>query len=145
MEETLIILKPDCIERNLTEVCIKRLLKIGNIKKMKTCEVKSKQILEHYSENLKVVDQDIKNRVLDYFVNKTVIVIVLDGENIIKNVRNEIGTSDPSESPLGTIRRDYCNDSYKIAEIEQRSCRNIIHASDSVHSYEKEFRVWFKE
>lgn len=143
MEKTLVILKPDCIDRDLTDECMQRLLKLGKIERVKTCTVSSKDILEHYSANLRLVDQSIKNRVLDYFVNNLVIIFVISGVNIIAKVRSEIGKSDPSESPKGTIRGDYCNDSYNLADEEDRSCRNIIHASDSIDSYETEYKVWF--
>lgn len=143
-EKTLIILKPDCLERDITTDCVEILLQLGRIVELKCCKVSSNTILKHYEKNLKKVDEDIKNRVLDYFVNKYVVVLVLEGQDIITRVRKIIGASDPSLASKGTIRGDFGMDSYEIAELEKRSCRNIVHASDSIEAYNLEYNIWFK-
>jgi len=144
-ENTLVILKPDCLERNLVEKCVSRLIEIGKIERIKYHIVKTEEILKHYQENLINQPNEIKNRVLDYFVNKAVIIITLSGIDIIKRVRDLIGASDPSKAKKNSIRGEFCNDSYELAESENRSCRNIIHASDSKISYKYEYDIWFSK
>ena len=111
-EETLIILKPDCLERNLEDRCLKRLEKLGEITLMSKINVSANQIMAHYEDNLKDKPENIKYRVLNYFVNKEVIVILLRGKNVIANTRKLIGASDPAKSPKGTIRGDWGIDCY---------------------------------
>lgn len=142
MEETLIILKPDCLERELVEECIDRISKIGKIELIKYHKVKAREILKHYYNNLKNESEEIKCRVLDYFVNRNIILLIVSGEDIIKKIRSEIGASDPLKSKIGTIRGDFGDDSYEKADFECRSCNNIIHASDSKESYEYEKKIW---
>ena len=101
--------------------------------------------MAHYEENLKDKPDNIKYRVLNYFVNKEVVIILIRGENIIKNTRKLIGTSDPAKSPSGTIRGDFGIDSYEDADRIDRSCYNIIHASDSIDSYLREKEIWLGE
>lgn len=141
-EETLIILKPDCLERNLEDRCLKRLEKLGEITLRSKINVSANQIMAHYEDNLKDKPENIKYRVLNYFVNKEVIIILLKGKNVIANTRKLIGTSDPAKSPKGTIRGDWGIDSYSMADASDRSCYNIIHASDSEANYIREKKIW---
>lgn len=119
------------------------MLNVGIIRKLKYHTVSSDEILRHYSDNLINSDDSIKKRVLDYFVNKEIIIIILEGPDIIKKVRRLVGESDPSLSSKETIRGRFGIDSYKQADIENRSCRNIIHASDSQTTFEYEKSIWF--
>lgn len=145
VEETLVILKPDCLERNLEEECLNRLEAIGKITSKRRINVSANKIMSHYEGNLKGKSKNIKYRVLNYFVNKEVIVLLLSGENIIKKTRDLIGVSDPSKSRPGTIRGDLGIDSYFKADADDRSCYNIIHASDSLESFIYEKKIWFEE
>ncbi len=56
--------------------------------------------------------------------------MILEGENAVKRVRELIGKTDPSVAEKGTIRGDFANDSILKGNLERRSCRNVIHASD---------------
>lgn len=145
IEETLVMLKPDCLERNLESKCLDRLKSIGDIILKRRMIASANKIMAHYEENLKDKPDNIKYRVLNYFVNKEVVIILIRGENIIKNTRKLIGTSDPAKSPSGTIRGDFGIDSYEDADRIDRSCYNIIHASDSIDSYLREKEIWLGE
>ncbi|MDT3959791.1 nucleoside-diphosphate kinase [Staphylococcus kloosii] len=142
-EKTLIILKPDCLEKHIVNKVIERLLKVGQIINMDFCLVNSEKITQHYSDNLKKWPMDITYRVINYFVNKNVIILVLEGEDICRKVREIIGDSDPANACEDTIRGDFSEDSYELALAEKRSCYNIIHASDNYEQFKKEYTIWF--
>lgn len=136
-------MKPDCLDKGLVKECTDRIIKLGCIIKMDYRKVTSQEIMNHYKDNLKNVSNEIKNRVLDYFEGKFIIIIIIEGNDIIKKMRKEIGASDPEYAEPGTIRRKFANDTYKKALKEKRSCKNVIHASDSHINFEKEYKVWF--
>lgn len=144
MERTLVFFKPDAFERNIIyEIVNTYIIPMGfRIVSVKPIIVNKEKILEHYNENLKGKSQDIVQRVLKFYINKMILILVLEKDNAICDFRKILGTSDPSKSPNRTIRGDYCDDSYELAEKEKRSCRNIMHASDSYESYIKEFNIW---
>ncbi|MCO6019381.1 nucleoside-diphosphate kinase [Carnobacterium divergens] len=143
MEQTLIILKPDCLEREIVSKVTSKLLEKGTIKKMSYLRVTNDKILKHYEENLKNCPIDITHRISNYFVNKQVIVIILEGKDICKKMRDLIGASDPENAEVGTIRHDFGIDSYDKALSEKRSCENIIHASDNPKEFRREYSIWF--
>ena len=100
-------------------------------------------ILKHYEENLKNCDEDICNRVVEFYEGKMILVLILEKENAIKDMRKILGSTDPSKSAKDTIRGEYGDDCYEVADRERRSCRNIMHASDSIEEFEREYSVWF--
>ncbi len=63
-------------------------------------------------------------------------------ENVIVRSRELIGTTEPVSAKQGTIRHLFSNDSYELAEKENRLIRNVIHASDSLESAKKEIKIW---
>lgn len=143
MEKTLIIFKPDALERKLVYLILDVFLKNDfKIETIDFVEVSEKQICSHYYKNIESSSPEIRERIVDFFVGKNVIPIILSGKNCIYRVRELIGTSDPSKSPLNTIRGFYCDDNYEDAEKEKRCCRNIIHASDSQVECEREIKLW---
>ena len=145
MEKTLVFFKPDAIERGIVDDIIDNfIIKEGFvIKSIKPVIVTPDKILEHYHKNLLNHSKEIYYRVLEYFVNKMILILILEKSNAIKDMRMILGHSDPSKSGPHTIRGKYCNDSYDLAESENRSCKNIMHASDSIQAFEAEFKIWY--
>jgi nucleoside-diphosphate kinase len=72
-----------------------------------------------------------------------VIAMVLEGHNTVKLVRKMVGDTSPETAPPGTIRGDYSQDSYRLATASNRPVINMIHASDSPKTAEKEISLWF--
>ena len=73
-----------------------------------------------------------------------VIAMVWQGAHAIKIVRKITGGTEPLTSDVGTIRGDFVLDSYQMSDTDQRSIRNLIHASGSVSEAEMEIKHWFK-
>lgn len=101
--------------------------------------------MEHYKKNLLNQPKEIEKRLLSYMANKYIIALILEKENAIESMRKLIGASDPSKADKNTIRGYWGNDSYEKAMKENRSCYNLIHASDSVEEYKREKKIWFLE
>ena len=163
MEDTLVILKPDALERNLVGAVIGRYedkgLKIKNINFFST--VNKELISIHYpdtmaeslgrkSEKAGEKVQDLKEQGLkilnwnrDYMTRGAVIAIILSGENVVNKVREITGYTDPSKADKGTIRGDLGIDSIINANKEKRSVENLIHASGNNEEAEREIKLWF--
>ena len=72
--------------------------------------------------------------------------MVLEGPHAIELVRKIIGATEPRQALPGTIRGDFISiESYPVANEKNRVVRNLIHASDSKETAEKEIKIWFKE
>ena len=132
MEKTLIIIKPDAVKRKL----------IGNIINffeekqvslilLKMMKISKNQAQEFYSDHKTKFFFD---ELTDYLSSGNIIVIVLEGKNIISNVRTFVGNTDPKKANLNTVRSKF-----GISKTE-----NSIHASDSILSAKKEILFFFK-
>ena len=72
--------------------------------------------------------------------------MILEGPHAIELVRKMIGSTEPRSASPGTIRGDFAStESYQIADSENRVLRNLVHASDSIKTAEREIALWFKE
>ena len=145
LEETLIFFKPDAIKLNLVntiykEFILKNKFKIISIKPML---VTKDLILKHYEKNLALCTSDVINRVVNFYDNELILLMILQKSKAIKDMRDILGNSDPSLASRNTIRGKYGSDSYLTAEKEKRSCRNLVHASDSYDEYIRERLIWF--
>ena len=131
MERTFVMIKPDGVDRGLVGEIISRIenkgLKLLNLKLI--CA--SSDILEnHYMEHRnKPFFQDL----VDSMKDKSVLAMVVEGENSIKLMRIMVGDKDPLCAFPGTIRGDYAIETTK----------NLIHASDSRESAVREITIWF--
>jgi len=169
IERTLVILKPDVTARGISGEIISRFERIGlKIVAMKMIKAPLNLAKIHYQKDddwiIKVGKKLIANQNLDSekedplihgkkiceslahdLTLYPVIAIVLEGHNTIRLVRKLIGDQSPETSPPGTIRGDYSQDTYVLANASNRPIINLIHASDSKEAAEKEINLWFKE
>lgn len=170
-ERTLVVIKPDGVQRSLIGEIIKRLERSGlKIVGLKFIVPSAEFVEEHYTldknwlrnvgiksiEGLKekgvtpkTEDPEEAGRiVLDalkkYMVSGPVVVMALQGANAVKIVRKIVGSTEPLSSDVGTIRGDFVLDSYNFADVDGRAVRNLIHASGSVQEAEMEIGHWFK-
>ncbi len=170
-EECLILLKPDCVERNLIGECISRIEKTGlRLTRMKMIEANADLIGRHYPDdpswlkkvgmkkiqkfqamgqpvrlNSLAIGQGVRNDLIKYFSGKRVVVFTVKGLNAIACMRKLAGNTEPFSAPPGTLRGDYSTDSYESADSAERPIQNLIHVSDSPESYQNEVEVWFGE
>ncbi|HMP67510.1 MAG TPA: nucleoside-diphosphate kinase [Candidatus Paceibacterota bacterium] len=171
-EKTLVIIKPDGIQRSLIGEIISRMERVGLklvalkmfvpnkelIEKHYTLEdnwiekVGKKTIEAYKSKGLPPKDSDpIKagERVLEvlmkYMTFGPIIAMVWQGGHAVQITRKLVGGTEPLTSDIGTLRGDFVLDSYQIADIGGRAIRNLIHASSSVEEAEKEIDLWFSK
>lgn len=143
-EQSLIIIKTDAIDRGLVGEIISRFEQLGfRIEEMKGCSPTKEQIHEHYSH----LDKEIIEQIYNYLT--FVIVMVVYGSNAIEKCRQIIGKTEGLFAAPGTIRGDFSSSTYKSAEDDNNdgctAIKNLIHASDSLESFCKEYNIWFKK
>jgi len=132
MEKTLSIVKPDGVKRGLIGEILKRYekknLQIINLKMV----VADKEILEkHYEEHK---EKSFFCDLIKYMCSGEIVLIEIQGENVVEIVRKINGETNPLKAEMGTIRGDFSN---SVTE-------NIVHGSDSVENAKQEIALWFK-
>ncbi|MBU1033229.1 MAG: nucleoside-diphosphate kinase [Patescibacteria group bacterium] len=172
MERTLVLIKPDGVQRGLIGEVIGRFERVGlKIIALKLAQADHDQVDKHYAltegwmkgvydkakEKYAEKGEDfphpdhisygtyIKNGLLEYLKSSPVVAMVLEGEGAVSLVRKLAGATEPASAAPGTIRGDLTHDTYALANNGDRPVRNIIHASGNVDEAENEIGVWFTE
>ena len=130
-EKTLVLIKPDAVERNLIGRILVEYERNGlKISDMKFIQASTDLAEKHYAEHN---GKPFFNRLVAYLTRSPIVALVLEGENAISRVRALNGTTDPETSPDNTIRALY---GLSLSE-------NTVHASDSKESAIRERSIWF--
>lgn len=171
IERTLVILKPDAVQRMLVGDVIQRFEKAGlKIIGMKMVWPSEELAGKHYTDDPAYLDEvgekatasakergqeltqtprevgeSIRQKNMIFLNSGPVIVFVLEGNTAVAAVRNIIGGTNPLSADVGSIRGDLTIDDFSQADAEDRTCRNLIHASDSPENGEQEIALWFDE
>ncbi len=133
MERTLIIVKPDAVQRGLTGEIIARFERRGlRIIGMKFMQVSRELAEKHYSDH---AGKPFFAGLVDYITASPVVVIALEGTNAIAAARKTIGSTKPQEAEAGTIRGD----------LGLEIGRNLVHGSDSPENGVKEVANFFTD
>ena len=133
MEETLIILKPDCMEKRIAGEVITRFEKAGfEIVAAKVMQLDGPILREHYAH---VADKPFFPEIEAFMSSRLVMPMILQGENVIARVRDLLGPTNSVEAPKGTIRGDLGTD----------MMHNVVHASDSLEAAAAEKSRFFPE
>nr|HMQ51894.1 nucleoside-diphosphate kinase [Anaerolineae bacterium] len=131
MEQTLIIIKPDGVERGLIGPIITRFEQRGlKFIGMKMMQVPDELARKHYAIH---EGKPFFEPLIEYITASPVVVMALEGPDAIKIARNTIGATKPSEAAPGSIRGDY----------GMMVGRNLVHGSDSVENGQTEIALWF--
>lgn len=169
MERTLVILKPDSVQRAICGEIITRFeragLKIIGTKMM----IPDMELLERhypdslipivgnktkedwdsygveYSETIEEIGEMIVKATRKFMQEAPVIAMVLEGGNAVEIVRKMVGKTGPKDSPPGTIRGDYAHLSLGRASLAKKGAANLIHASGTVEEAKEEIAMWFDE
>ena len=167
LQKTLVLIKPDAIEKNLIGEVIKRYEDVG----LKVVELKLLQraplsiiemhypmdraYLESIGEKTIAAGQKVKSAydqgkkvvswLRKFITSGPIVAMVLEGEDAVSRVRAITGFTDPAQSEKGTIRAELGTDSILKANAEERPVYNLIHASGSEEEAEKEINLWFGE
>lgn len=171
-EKTLIIIKPDGVQRNLVGEIVSRFERAGlKLVAMKMVTADVEMIKKHYtldpewmrlvgeksikglldkgiepiSRDPMVIAQSVIDRLSKYLTSGPVIPMVLQGGHAVSVVRKIVGSTEPVMSDVGTIRGDFVLDSYQMAMDDERCVRNLIHASGTVDEAVNEINLWFKD
>ncbi len=132
MEKTLIILKPDAMEKRLVGEVLGRFERAGfDIVACKMTRLSAALLREHYAH---VADRPFYPNLEAFMSSRPVIIAVLQGPGVIAKVRELLGPTNSKNAPAGTIRGDLGTD----------STVNVVHASDSPESAAAEIRRFFK-
>lgn len=172
-ERTLVIIKPDGVQRTLIGEIIKRYERVGlKMIALKMLAATEEMATKHYYEvggdawleevgrkaaaayekkGMKSPYPTFKDNGIaimkanaKYLSSGPVIAMIWQGNNAAALVRKITGSTEPASSDMGTIRGDFTLDTYMIADTDERSIRNLIHASGNVEEAEKEIPIWFK-
>jgi len=133
MERTLILVKPDAMQRGLAGEIISRLERRGlRIAAMRLMRMDEALAARHYAEHR---EKPFYRSLVDFIKSSPVIAAVFEGPNAVEIVRTTMGATDPRKSPPGSIRGD----------LGIYITQNLIHGSDSVESAKREISSFFKE
>lgn len=97
------------------------------------------------TEDESIIGKQVVEGLIDYMTSGPVICMIIEGVNAIDMIRKITGATLPCMADMGTIRGDYSIDSPIIANSENRSIHNLIHASENPEEAENEIKLWFKE
>jgi len=149
IEQTLVILKPDTIQRSLVGEIITRFERAGlKIVAMKMVAPDELHFHKHYEGISNLISrwgEDIYNVTLSQMTETPVIVFVLEGVEVVAHVRKMVGTTDPKDSAPGTIRGDYTHITRAYTNPLGATLPNILHASGNVEEAQQEVKLWFNE
>ena len=171
-ERSLVLLKPDVVQRGLIGEIIARFEKKGlKITAMKMIWPSKEMSARHYDlpesaalalgnrtlasyaergEKHKFSDpmdvaKDIMKRLERYLSTGPIVAMVIEGAHAIAHIRKIRGGVNPLSADIGTITGDYSIDSYFISDLDERAVRTLVHASGNVEEAENEIKIWFKE
>jgi nucleoside-diphosphate kinase len=149
MEKTLIVFKPDAVQRGIVGEIITRFERVGfKIVATKMLEPNYEHYFEHYEAigTLKTRKGDeIFESQLASMQEGPVIAMVLEGIDAVEAVRKMVGDTQPKSAAPGTIRGDYAHVSYGAAASVGRGVANILHASADSDEAKKEISHWFSD
>lgn len=147
IQRTLVLVKPDGVERGLTGEIIHRFERKGlKIVAMKMVWIDKELALKHYDEDIaKRRGEHIRRYLVDYVTSGPVVAMVLEGVEAIENIRNLTGDTEPKKALPGTIRGDFSPVSYKSSDEKKIAIRNTVHSSANETDAEREIKLWFTE
>ena len=129
--KTFFMIKPDGVQRNLVGEIISRVEAKGfSITKIKMMTISKDLAEKHYEEHK---DKPFFSDLLSFIISGPVVAMQVEGENVVVQIRNLMGATNPSESTPGSIRGDLATELDK----------NVVHGSDSDESAERELSLFF--
>lgn len=148
-ERTLIILKPDALQRGIAGEIITRFERVG-LKMIGAKMVAPTK--EHYHHHYEAIGKMISRRgqqvfdiTLDMMQTGPVLAVVLEGVEAASLVRKMVGTTEPKSALPGTIRGDFSHMSFAYADDQGVGIPNLIHASGDADEAKEEIKHWFKD
>ena len=147
IERTLVIFKPDAVQRGVVGEILTRFERVGlKITGVKMISPTREQFYDHYEKIGKMISRRGEHAfdvTVDFMLQGPVIAMVIEGVESVTLVRKLVGSTEPKSAEVGTIRGDYSHISFGYADTAGKSAPNLIHASGSVEDAEQEIDYWF--
>lgn len=146
MERSLVLLKPDALDRGIVGEIIHRFERAGiKIVGLKMLVSKEDMARKHYTDDLAVRrGEKVRELMVAMITSGPIVAIALEGVEVVEVVRKMVGTTEPKAAAPGTIRGDFAHVSFKHADEHNMGVFNLIHASGSPEEGKAEIAVWFK-
>jgi nucleoside-diphosphate kinase len=133
VERTLVLVKPDAMQRRLAGEIVARLERRGlDLRAARLLTVDRSLAEEHYAEH---AEKPFFGELLEFITSGPTLALVVEGEGAIQVVRTTMGATNPSDAAPGTIRGD----------LSMSMPDNLVHGSDSPESAEREVALWFPD
>ena len=143
IEKSLVIVKPDGVERGLVGDIIKRFENAGlKIVGMKMVWIDKKFAEKHYEAHKA---KPFFKELVEFITEGPVVAFVVEGVHAFENARRLVGATSPNEAAPGTIRGDFAHISMAYASKKGLGGKNVIHASGSKQEADAEIKLWFKK
>lgn len=143
IQQTLVLLKPDAVERGLTGRIIDRFETAGlKIIGMKMVWIDKNFAKKHYKAH---VEKPFYAGLEEFIISGPVIAIAIEGIEAVELVRKMVGATEPKAAQPGTVRGDFSHHSYGYADEKGIAIKNLVHASGDLEDAEKEMKIWFNE
>jgi len=168
-ERTLVIVKPDGLQRSLLGEIISRIERTGlKLVAVKFAFATEDQCWNHYNKNDEwfetkgkiTIDNRTKNGIpveksaleygkdiikanVKFMTSSPLLMMIWEGNQSVGVIKKLVGGTEPLTSDVGTIRGDLTLDSYELSNLDGRSVRNLIHCTDKVEESKREIEIWF--
>lgn len=149
IQRTLVVCKPDAVQRGIVGEILQRFEKVGlKIVGMKMVMPDEKQYEQHYEDIGQMItrrgEQTFRYN-LEYMMTGPVIAICLEGVEAVPLVRKIVGPTEPKMADMGTIRGDFSHMSFGYSNTKGMGVPNLVHASGSEAEAKKELALWFEK
>jgi nucleoside-diphosphate kinase len=149
VERTLVVFKPDSIQRGIVGEILSRFERVG----LKIVAVKMiAPGIDHYNDHYETIGklgsrkgEVVLNSLIEFMTDGPVIAMVLEGLEAIEVVRKIVGPTEPKAADMGTIRGDYSHISFGYTDSVSKAITNLIHASADANDAAAEISLWFND
>lgn len=149
IQRSLVVLKPDAVQRGIVGEIIHRFERVGlKIVGMKMVMPGEDLYYKHYEDVGQMITrhgEDIFRYNVQYMMTGPVIAMCLEGIEAIPLVRKIVGPTEPKSADMGTIRGDFAHMSYGYSDAKKMGVPNLVHASATPEEAKKELKLWFEE
>ena len=145
IERTLVLLKPDAVQRGLMGRILSRLEDVGfKVVGAKMVWMDEEFGKKHYFDVAERRGEKVLKVLLEFMTIGPVMAFCVEGVNAVENLRKIVGTTEPKSAQPGTIRGDFSHVSFAYADDKEMGIKNLIHASGNSEEAKYEIGLWFK-
>jgi nucleoside-diphosphate kinase len=143
MQTTLVIIKPDALDRGLAGEIMRRLERAGlRVVDARMVKITPGRLARHYAELRRKLPRAFE-RTARSLAGRKALALAVEGTGAIAKVRTLIGPTEPATAPPGTVRGDFSSDTIALADSDFRALNNLVHAADEPGTATRELAIWF--